>query len=152
MDQWSELNPPEALEPSIEQGKLWGIRGLPRTLQFSLPVGAANEATTSLRVEYQIRVHRTLYRLILYTTAALVALAIMIAYRTGDIRWAHFIATAIRRALYRHQIVRELIVETKSQISRPIISVLVGTPVVAFVVFVVLAARWLFLPPVYLGQ
>ena len=143
------FNPPEALEPSIEQGKLWGIRGLRRTLQFSLPVSVANEATTSLRVEYQIRVHRTLYRLILYATAALGALAIMIAYRAGDVRWAHFVAAAIRRALYKHQIVRELVAETKLQFSRPIRSLLAGTRVVAVIVLVVLTARWLFLPPVF---
>ena len=143
------FNPPEALEPSIEQGKLWGIRGLHRTLQFSLPVGVANEATTSIRVEYQIRVHRTLYRLILYATAALVALAVMIAYRAGDIRWAHFVAAAIRRALYRHQIVRELVAETKLQFSQPVRSVLAGIRVVAIIVLVILTVRWLFLPPVF---
>ena len=31
------FDPTEAPEPSIEQGKLWGIRGLYRTLRFSLP-------------------------------------------------------------------------------------------------------------------
>ena len=139
----------KALEPSIEQGKLWGIRGLSRTLRFSLPAGVANDATTSLKVEYQIRMHRTIYQLIVYCAAALFLLAITLAYRVGDIPWANYIATTIRRELYKHQIIRDLIVEAKSQISRPIISVLVGTPVLAFVVFAVLAARWLFLPPVY---
>ena len=139
----------KTLEPSIEQGKLWGIRGLSRTLRFSLPAGVANDATTSLKVEYQIRVHRTIYQLIIYCACVLFTLAITIAYRVGDIPWANYVAVTIRRELHKHKIARELIIEAKLQLTRPVRSVLLGTPVLALLVFAVLAARWLFLPPVY---
>ena len=83
----SSWNPPEALEASIDQGKVWGMRGLYRTLQFALPEGVANEASTSLKIQYQIRMHRTIYDLILYCAGALLIVATMIAYRMGDCIW-----------------------------------------------------------------
>ena len=77
------FNRQEAPEPSIEQGKLWGIRGLLRTLRFSLPPGVANDAATSLRVEYHIGMHRTISSLSF--SGVFVMLAIIIAYRVGRI-------------------------------------------------------------------
>ena len=85
------LNSTKAPEPSIEQGKLLGIRGLYRTLQFSLPPAVANDAGTSLKVEYQIRIHRTVDNLIAFGAKTLIILAGIIAYRLGNVGWMRWL-------------------------------------------------------------
>ena len=85
------FKPTEAPEPSIEQGKLWGIRGLYRTLRFSLPPGVANDAGTSLNVEYQIRMHRTVDNLIVAGAKTLIMLAGIMAYRLGNVGWMRWL-------------------------------------------------------------
>ena len=80
-------NPPEAQEPLIDQGRFLGIRGLYRTLQFVLPSGTANDASTILTVEYQIRAQRTPYEIIAISAMTMIMLALCLAYRSGDCKW-----------------------------------------------------------------
>ena len=80
-------NPPEAQEPLIDQGRFLGIRGLYRTLQFALPSGVANDASTILKVEYQIRAQRTPYEIIAISAMTMILLALCLAYRLGDCKW-----------------------------------------------------------------
>ena len=80
-------NPPEAQEFSIDQGRFLGIRGLYRTLQFSLPSSVANDASTILKVEYQIRAQRTPYEIIAISAMTMILLALCLAYRVGDCKW-----------------------------------------------------------------
>ena len=80
-------NPPEAQEPLIDQGRFLGIRGLYRTLQFALPSGIANDASTILKVEYQIRAQRTPYEIIAISAMTMIVLALCLAYRSGDCKW-----------------------------------------------------------------
>ena len=80
-------NPPEASAPSIDQGKLFGIRGLYRTLEFQLPPGIVNDSSTMLRVTYQVRLHSKLYSFIALVTGIFMLLAIKLATRSGDGAW-----------------------------------------------------------------
>ena len=70
---------------------MWGIRGLDRTHQFSLPPAVANDAGTSLKVEYQIRIHRTVDNLIAFGAKTLIILAGIIAYRLGNVGWMRWL-------------------------------------------------------------
>ncbi len=80
-------NPPEAPEPLIEQGRVLGIKGLYRTLQFTLPTSIANDASTTLKVEYQIRAQRTPYEIIALGAMTMIVLGLCVAYRSGDCKW-----------------------------------------------------------------
>ena len=87
MDQWYELKCAQAPAPSIEQGKVLGLRGVYRTLHFPLPAQVANDASTVLRVEYQVHVQRSLYEWLVFTTLTMVILAVSLAYRSKDCPW-----------------------------------------------------------------
>ena len=111
--------PPEPLKPSVDQGKLLGIRGLYRTLQFALPANVANTASTVLRVEYPVKIHRTSYNTIVFSAKALVLLAICLGYRSGECAWIRMIVgwavsliwvLGVRTAQLMHLTSRALIV------------------------------------------
>ena len=83
---------PQAPEPAIEQSDLYGIRGLLRTLQFTLPAGVANNSSTELQVDYRIQVQRSIYEVILFGMLVLGFLAVRLAYRVGDCAWLRAIS------------------------------------------------------------
>ncbi len=80
-------NPPEAPQPSVDQGSFFGIPGLYRTLSFALPPNVANDAATTLTITYAIRLQPFIYRVLLWLVAGLAFLAIYLAYRAGDCAW-----------------------------------------------------------------
>ena len=49
--------------------------------------GIANDASTILKVEYQIRAQRTPYEIIAISAMTMIVLALCLAYRLGDCKW-----------------------------------------------------------------
>ena len=70
-------NAPDTPDPSIVQGKILGIRGLYRTLLFTLPDAIANNSSTTLRIEYRVRLHGTMFQCIVNVTVALLLCALI---------------------------------------------------------------------------
>jgi len=73
--------------PTIDQGKLWGITGIDRHLEFTLPAGVANISSTVLRVTYPIEAQTTPYDIIKVTFLLFLFLSIGISYRVNTRAW-----------------------------------------------------------------
>ena len=75
--------PPFGFEPLIDQGKLFGIRGIYRHLQFTLPSWAPNNSSTVLDVTYSVKPQGTAYDVIRMLFLLTLVLAAIVAYTSG---------------------------------------------------------------------
>ncbi len=91
-------NPPQAPQPSFSQSQRYGIPGLVRTLEFSLPPQVANDSSTTVTVTYHVFPRPAIYRIFLLFVVALTFLAFILAYCSDDCGWIRALAARARPA------------------------------------------------------